>query len=136
MRNGSSVPSTDPVFGWLRISSTWESAASGLSGSSATHARPACGSGAVWLWPIWRCMSRASWQAAAASGSSPSAARAWPSLLKRLRRFLDNPRVDVREWYEPGARQLLAVFRGQQLRLIIDCTKLGFNCQVVTVAIA
>jgi hypothetical protein len=59
-----------------------------------------------------------------------------PSLVNRLRRFLDNPRVDVREWYEPVARQLLAVFRGQPLRLIIDCTKLGFHYQVMTVAIA
>jgi hypothetical protein len=59
-----------------------------------------------------------------------------PSLVNRLRRFLANPRVDVREWYEPVARQLLAVFRGQPLRLIIDCTKLGFNYQVMTVGIA
>ena len=30
-----------------------------------------------------------------------------PSLVNRLRRFLDNPRVDVRFWYRPLALQLL-----------------------------
>jgi hypothetical protein len=59
-----------------------------------------------------------------------------PSLVNRMRRFLDNPRVSVRDFYEPVARQLIQTFRGQPIRLIIDCTKLGFNYQVMTVAIA
>lgn len=59
-----------------------------------------------------------------------------PSLSNRLRRFLNNPRVCVRSLYEPVARQLIAAFSGQALRLILDCTKLGFDYQVMTVAIA
>lgn len=58
------------------------------------------------------------------------------SLTNRLRRFLDNPRVDVWEYYQPVARQLLATFKGQRLTLLIDCTALGFNYQLMVVAIA
>jgi hypothetical protein len=59
-----------------------------------------------------------------------------PSLANRLRRFLDNPRVDVRQLYEPVARQLLRAFTGQPLRLVIDCTKLGFHFRLMTVSLA
>ena len=59
-----------------------------------------------------------------------------PSLVNRLRRFLDNPRISVRDFYRPVAEQLIAAFSGQPIRLIIDCTKLGFNYQLMTVAIA
>ena len=41
------------------------------------------------------------------------------SLTNRLRRFLDNPRVDVWSYYRPVAKQLLALFRGQRLILLI-----------------
>jgi hypothetical protein len=59
-----------------------------------------------------------------------------PSLVNRMRRFLDNPRVAIRDFYRPVARQLVQAFEGQPIRLIIDCTKLGFRYQVMTVAIA
>ena len=59
-----------------------------------------------------------------------------PSLSNRLRRFLDNPRVSVRDLYRPVVEQLLCAFCGQPLRLLIDCTKLGFDYQVMTVALA
>ena len=65
----------------------------------------------------------------------PTAARQ-RSLVNRLRRFLDNPRVDVRACYEPLVRQLLAAFTAAPLRLILDCTKLGFDYRLLTVAIA
>jgi len=58
------------------------------------------------------------------------------SLTNRLRRFLDNPRVDVWSYYRPVAKQLLALFRGQRLILLIDCTALGFNYQLMVIAIA
>lgn len=58
------------------------------------------------------------------------------SLTNRLRRFLDNPRVDVWRYYQPVARQLLAGFGGQRLTLLIDCTALGFNYQLMVIAIA
>lgn len=59
-----------------------------------------------------------------------------PSLTNRLRRFLDNPRVCVRDYYQPVAESLVSAFRGQTIRLIIDTTKLGFNAQLMTVSIA
>jgi hypothetical protein len=59
-----------------------------------------------------------------------------PSLTNRLRRFLDNPRVSVCDYYRPIAESLVGTFRGLPIRLIIDTTKLGFNAQLLTVAIA
>jgi hypothetical protein len=58
------------------------------------------------------------------------------SLVNRLRRFVDNPRVDVRACYEPVVVQLLAAFENAPLRLIVDCSKLGFDYRMLTVAIA
>lgn len=66
----------------------------------------------------------------------------WPirsrqrSLVNRLRRFLNNERVDVRTYYEPVVQQLLRAFRDAPLRLIIDCTKIGFNYRLLTISIA
>jgi hypothetical protein len=59
-----------------------------------------------------------------------------PSLANRLRRFLDNPRVVVRDYYRPMAKSLVSTFRGQPIRLVIDTTKLGFSARLLTVAIA
>ncbi len=59
-----------------------------------------------------------------------------PSLVNRLRRFLDNPRVSVRDYYRPVAESLLSAFRGLPMRLIIDTTKLGFNARLLTVSLA
>ncbi|HXV96877.1 MAG TPA: IS4 family transposase, partial [Anaerolineae bacterium] len=58
------------------------------------------------------------------------------SLVNRLRRFLDNQRVSVASWYRPLASQLLATFAGKQLRLVIDCTKVGFNHRLMTIGLA
>ena len=58
------------------------------------------------------------------------------SLVNRLRRFLDNPRVEVRQWYKPIAVQVVQVFAGQRIRLVIDCTKIGFRFRLLTVSIA
>lgn len=59
-----------------------------------------------------------------------------PSLVNHLRRFLDNRGVAVRKWYEPIVRHLLSVFAGQELRLIIDCSKVGFHHRILTVSLA
>lgn len=59
-----------------------------------------------------------------------------PSLVNRLRRFLDNPRVSVRDWYHPVAVQLVQTFAGKHIRLVIDCTKLGFNHRMLSISIA
>ena len=72
----------------------------------------------------------------------PKIVRKWPvlgqlpSLVNRLRRFLDNPRVDVRTWYKPVAAQLLQPFGEQRLRLVVDCTKVGFNFRLLTIGLA
>jgi hypothetical protein len=66
----------------------------------------------------------------------------WPlpgkevSLVNRLRRFLNNPRLDVRTWYRPVAEQIIAALAHTQMRLIIDCTKLGFNHRLLTISVA
>lgn len=68
--------------------------------------------------------------------------RKWPmaaknrSLTKRVERFLDNPAVRVRAWYEPVARELLAPFAGGEVRLVIDGSKVGPGHQLLMVAIA
>jgi hypothetical protein len=58
------------------------------------------------------------------------------SLTNRLRRFVDNPRVKVWRYYQPLARQLLSRFHGQRLTLLMDCTALGFDYQLMVIAIA
>lgn len=72
----------------------------------------------------------------------PMIVRKWPivgkipSLTNRLRRFLNNKDVSVRDWYHPLAKQLVAAFAGREVRLIIDCTKVGFNHRLLMISIA
>jgi hypothetical protein len=60
------------------------------------------------------------------------------SLTRRLSRFLDNPAVRVREWYEPIAqRWIQAQWRClKEVRLIVDGTKVGFGHQLLMVSLA
>jgi len=60
------------------------------------------------------------------------------STIQRLRRFLDNSAVRVREWYKPIARDLLLAQAqsGQGIRLLVDGSKVGFGHQLLMVAIA
>jgi len=46
------------------------------------------------------------------------------STTRRLSRFLDNPAIRVREWYEPVARNWLMAAAGSvgEIRLILDAT--------------
>ena len=72
----------------------------------------------------------------------PKIVRKWPvvgklpSLVNRLRRFLNNPRVVVKEWYRPVAKELVQPFAGGQIRLVVDCTKVGFYFRLLTISIA
>jgi hypothetical protein len=59
-----------------------------------------------------------------------------PRLVNRLRRFLNNQRVEVRRWYEPLATLLVNQFRGGTIQLIIDGTKVGFNFGMLSISIA
>jgi hypothetical protein len=60
------------------------------------------------------------------------------SLVRRLSRFLANPAVRVREWYEPIARMLLATMAQTvgEIRLIVDGTKVGCSHQLLMVSVA
>jgi len=60
------------------------------------------------------------------------------SIVQRLRRFLDNPAVRVRDWYAPVARDLLQsqAKSSGTVRLILDGTKIGFGHQLLMVGIA
>lgn len=61
-----------------------------------------------------------------------------PSVTRRLSRFLDNPAVHVRNWYEPIARGLLesAAQTVGEIRLIADASQVGFHHQLLVIALA
>ena len=59
------------------------------------------------------------------------------SLDKRLRRFLSNPAVRVREWYRTVAEGLIqAAASGGEVHLLIDCSKVGAGHQLLMIGIA
>jgi hypothetical protein len=60
------------------------------------------------------------------------------STVRRLSRFLDNPIIRVRDWYEPIARQWLKAQLDWvgEIRLIVDGTKVGFGHQLLMVSLA
>ena len=59
------------------------------------------------------------------------------STVRRLGRFLSNPAIRVRDWYEPIARQWLAAqYRHLgEIRLIVDGTKIGSRHQLLIVCV-
>ena len=58
------------------------------------------------------------------------------SSVKRFRRFLDNPLVQVRAWYDPFARFiLLSAASGGAIHLIIDSAKIAFGFRLVMVSV-
>ena len=58
------------------------------------------------------------------------------SITRRLDRFLENAAFRVRDWYEPIVRQLLAQRAGQEIRLIVDGSKIGFGHQLLIITLA
>ena len=71
------------------------------------------------------------------AGKIPGAATT-NSKIRRLSRFLNNPAVRVREWYEPQARAVLEAAAAHHggLRLIVDGSKVGFGHQLLMVGVA
>ncbi len=71
------------------------------------------------------------------AGKIPGPAK-WVSTTRRLSRLLANPAIEVRQWYEPMARQWVSsqASVGQQIRLIVDGSKVGFGHQLLTVSLA
>ena len=59
------------------------------------------------------------------------------SHIQRLSRFLDNKAIRVRDWYRPIAENLIrrVVTAGQEVRLVVDGSKVGFGHQLLMVAI-
>ena len=59
------------------------------------------------------------------------------SHVQRLSRFLANKAVRVREWYQPIAQNLIerVAAAGQEIRLVVDGSKVGFGHQLLIVAI-
>ena len=60
------------------------------------------------------------------------------SAARRLERFVDNPAIRVREWYDPTARDWLSYIARTTgtLSVIADGTKVGFGHQLLMVAVA
>jgi hypothetical protein len=60
------------------------------------------------------------------------------STVRRLNRLLDNRAIQVRDWYEPIARQWLEAQARHaiQIRLVLDGTKVGFGHQLLMVGLA
>ena len=60
------------------------------------------------------------------------------STTRRLSRFLDNPAVQVREWYRPIAQQWLEAQWHSlgEIRLIVDGTKIGSGHQLLMISLA
>ncbi|MDP2994394.1 MAG: hypothetical protein Q8N46_04640 [Anaerolineales bacterium] len=71
------------------------------------------------------------------AGKIPGSAKLL-SITRRLNRFLDNPAIRVREWYEPIAHQWLQAQWHclREIRLIVDGTKVGFGHQLLIVSLA
>jgi len=60
------------------------------------------------------------------------------SLVRRMSRLLDNRAIQVRDWYEPIARQWLTAQARQviQIHLILDGTNIGVGHQLLMVVLA
>jgi hypothetical protein len=69
-------------------------------------------------------------------------ARKWPllgklpSLTNRLWRFLNNPRVDVANWYAPVAQEIIARLPAGRIVLVVDTTKVGFYHRMLSIGVA
>ena len=71
------------------------------------------------------------------AGKIPGSAKLL-STTRRLSRLLSNPAIEARTWYEPIARSWLErqARHLQQIRLIVDGTKVGFGHQLLMVSLA
>ena len=59
------------------------------------------------------------------------------SLTGRLRRFLKNSDAEASRFYRPVVRTLLSTFEPwQEVRLLLDTTKVGFDHRVLTASLA
>lgn len=59
-----------------------------------------------------------------------------PSRVRRISRFLDNPAIRVRDWYEPIAKMILQRLADSEICLIVDGSKVGFGHQLLMITVA
>src|SRR5512142_363325 len=59
-----------------------------------------------------------------------------PCTTRRLERWVDNPAIRVREWYEPIARELLQNVPGHVYRRMVDGSKVGPWHQLLLISLA
>ncbi len=71
------------------------------------------------------------------AGKIPSSSKLL-SITRRLSRFLADPSVKVRQWYQPVALEWLhaQLFNLGEIRLVVDGTKVGFAHQLLMVSLA
>lgn len=58
------------------------------------------------------------------------------SIVRRFERFVENPDVEVRKFFEPFVYAMQHCFNAQTVYLIIDCTQVGKKCRTLMIAIA
>jgi hypothetical protein len=59
-----------------------------------------------------------------------------PSLTNRLWRFLNNPRVEVENWYAPVAAEIIRCLPSGPIILVADTTKIGFHYRLLSLGVA
>jgi len=89
-----------------------------------------------WAWLLAGMFTKRSVHLSKIAGPWPSRATL-PSRTRRVSRLLDNPAIRVRTWYAPVAQQALRLAaRSGCVRLIADGSKVGFDHQLLMVALA
>jgi hypothetical protein len=58
------------------------------------------------------------------------------SIEQRLRRWLKNKRINVKEWFEPFVKAALQVYRPDVVYVVMDSTQFGPACRALVVGIA
>jgi Transposase DDE domain len=58
------------------------------------------------------------------------------SLVRRFERFLADPRVDMRRWFEPFVKMMQRTLGYEVAYLILDCTKAGGKCRSLFAGLA
>jgi hypothetical protein len=58
------------------------------------------------------------------------------SIEQRIRRWLKNEKVDVRQWYGPFVRSTMRTYTPQVIYVVMDCTKYGPSCRATVAGVA
>ena len=58
------------------------------------------------------------------------------SIVRRFERFVENPEVDAKKFFQPFVYAMQSCFDGQTVYLIIDCTQVGKKCRSLMIAVA